>query len=129
MATRYTRRVILVVTAGDREQARADALAAVPGSGPGLFTVGLVAPGTPRGTAPSHSWCSWKVTPEEAAALRTRFGSGNARGRRMFWGIAGDRAETVEGETEVTPGEVLRTLGLTRPATPRDAAARAVHVR
>ena len=65
MATRYTRRVILVVTAGDQSMARADAHAAVPGSGPGLFTIGLVAPGTPRGTA---------LTATMALALAQRLG-------------------------------------------------------
>lgn len=120
MSSQYTRRVILVVTATDRAQANADAQTAVPGCGPDTFTAGLVPAGSPPGTAPTHYWCSWQVTPTEAAALADRFGRGNTRGRGFHLGVAGDVPQIIAGEEEQPLGEILVELSLSRPPLVRD---------
>lgn len=119
MSGRYTRRVILVVAAADRAAANADAQRAVPGCGPDNLSAPFGPTGRAAGAAPTHYGCSWQVTPEEAIALRAYFGPGNAQGRRMFWGVAGDVATVVDGEVELTPDALFRTLRLERAEAAR----------
>lgn len=113
----YTRRLVLVVTAAERDRAVGDLLAAVPDAGLEQFTAGLVPTGSAPGTAPTHYWSSWQMTEAELASVRSRF-RGHA-GRRDFLGVARDAPGTVEGETESLPGEVLLRLGLLRASPAR----------
>lgn len=55
----------------------------------------LVPAGTAPDSAPTHFWCSWQVTPVQAAALANQFGAGNARGRIMRPGVAPDEPQVV----------------------------------
>ncbi|MBI5518355.1 MAG: hypothetical protein HY909_31580 [Deltaproteobacteria bacterium] len=106
----YTRRLILVVIAAERDRAVADLLAAVSDAGPEILTAGLVPVGSAPGTAPTHYWSSWQMTEAELASVRSQF-RGHA-GRQDFLGVARDAPSTVEGEIERYPREVLLRLGL-----------------
>lgn len=103
MSTAYTHRAIIVVTAGDRDQANADALAYDPDGGDETFRVGLSATGNAPAT---HYWAStacrepvWQAF-VSAEALQAAKGAG--RTRWLFDGLT------------VTPDTVLTTLGLQR---------------
>lgn len=62
MSERYDQRVILIVSAADREVANQSATTAVRDAGSRTFAVGLVPAGSPPGTSATHYIASWAVT-------------------------------------------------------------------
>lgn len=101
MATRYTRRVLVVVTAADRTGANAEAAL---GSGKPAdaetWTVGL----SPTGAEPAtHYWASMALTEAEYEEAQLAFARRGERGRLAAYDLARDGGR---------PAAVLASLGL-----------------
>lgn len=98
MATQYSVRYIIVVTAADAAIANAAAKTVDLVGGEKTFT----SPLSPTGALPAtHYWCNWAMTPAQATEL-----SG-----KLDTLLSSNRARAFDAVT-TTPDQVLTTLGL-----------------
>lgn len=105
MSERYDQRVILIVSAADRDAANRSAEAAVPGAGGRTFAVGLVPAGSPPGTPPTHYIASWSATAAQRDRLRVDFD-------RADWGRGYLTWDDTAPSVEMRVSDLLRVRGL-----------------